>query len=385
MQRHHETEYGADCSNKEECLQNLESKYTTPGHPMLFAGIDNIYQYYRKIIPKSEIEKFLSQLTTYTEHKEFHRSQRNPSFSHFKRYQFQCDLVDIDNLSKYNDGIKYIFTCIDTFTRYAFARLLPSKDANTVLVAFKSILSEAGSNPIYLVMDRGTEFYNKNFELFCKEVGIKFYSPDASIHGAFIERFNRTLQDIIYKYMSEYQTNRFIDAVIDDRVIELLPLFLKTYNNRKHRMTGFTPQEAENNPDIHYIIRLRQKEYYDKIKPKKPKYSVGTVVRISKIKGKFSRGYKERAQGELFKIHAIKSNMNIPMYILSNFRGNEIIKGAFYGFEITPFTGNVYRIEKILKKRKWRGKNQIFVKWADFGDEYNQWIDEETISQKYNN
>jgi len=31
------------------------------------------------------------------------------------------------------------------------------------------------------------------------------------------------------------------------------------------------------------------------------------------------------------------------------------------------------------------GKNQIFVKWVDFGDEYNQWIDEEDISQRYNN
>jgi len=117
-------------------------------------------------------------------------------------------------------------------------------------------------------------------------------------------------------------------------------------------MTGYTPNEAENNPDIHYNIRLKQREYQSKIKSKKVKYTVGTVVRISKIKGKFSRGYNERTQGELFKIHAIKNNMNIPMYILSNYRGNEIIKGAFYGFEITPFTGNVYRIEKYSKEEK---------------------------------
>jgi len=109
------------------------------------------------------------------------------------------------------------------------------------------------------------------------------------------------------------------------------------------------------------------------------------VVRVSKLKGKFDRGYNERAKGELFRIHDIKTNMGIPMYILSNYRGTEIIKGGFYAFEITPFTGEVYRIEKVLKRRRWRGKNQIFVKWADFGDEYNQWINEEDIAQRYNN
>jgi hypothetical protein len=234
-------------------------------------------------------------------------------------------------------------------------------------------------------MDRGTEFYNKDFEHFCKRAGIKFYSPDASIHGAFIERFNRTLQDIIYKYMTENQTKRFISTIRDGKTIELMPLFLQTYNSRKHRMTGFSPIEAENNSNIHYLIRLRQKGYHDKIKPKKIKYRIGTVVRVSKLKGKFDRGYHERAKGELFRIHDIKTNMGIPMYILSNYRGTEIIKGAFYAFEITPFTGEVYRVEKVLKRRRWRGKNQLFVKWADFGDDYNQWINEEDVAQQYNN
>jgi hypothetical protein len=388
MHRQEEEEtlgYGAECSTKEECLEDLKNYYSSPGHPILFAGIENIYQYYRKLIPKNEIENFLSSLNTYTEHKEFHKGQRNPSYSHFKRYQFQCDLVDIQHLADQNDGVRYIFTCIDTFTRFAFARLLRSKDSRSVLLAFKSILSEAGTHPIYLVMDRGTEFYNKEFELFCKRAGIKFYSPDASIHGAFIERFNRTLQDIIYKYMTENQTKRFISTIRNGENIELMPLFLQTYNSRKHRMTGFSPILAENNSSVHYLIRLRQKEYQDKIKPKKVKYRIGAVVRVSKLKGKFDRGYQERAKGELFRIHDIKTNMGIPMYILSNYRGTEIIKGAFYAFEITPFTGEVYRVEKVLKRRRWRGKNQLFVKWADFGDEYNQWIDEEDVAQQYNN
>lgn len=376
--------YGSNCRNKDECIFDLKQSYVEPGHPIAYSGIENIYYYYKKLIPKNEIEAILNSFDTYSRHKEFHIGQRNPSYSHFKRYQFQCDLVDIQALAKYNDGVRYLFTCIDTFTRYAFVRLLRSKEANTVLDAFNSILEEAVEPPINLVMDRGTEFYNKNFELFCDSIGIKYFSPDSSIHGAFIERFNRTLQDIIYKFMSEYETYRFIDITINGNFIKLMPLFLKTYNNRRHRMTGFTPYQAETDIKTHYYIRVNQAKYHRSIKKRKVKYQIGDTVRISKSKGKFTRGYKDRAQEEFFRIHDIKTNMNIPMYILSNFKGDEIIKGAFYAFELTPIiTNEIYKVEKVIKRRIQNGQKQIYVKWVGFDDSHNSWINESQIVQTF--
>ena len=35
--------------------------------------------------------------------------------------QFQVDLVDMQSLSKYNDGYKYVLTCIDVLSKYAWA------------------------------------------------------------------------------------------------------------------------------------------------------------------------------------------------------------------------------------------------------------------------
>ena len=65
------------------------------------------------------------------------------------------DLVFLTGLEKYNDNVKYLLTVIDTFTRFAWIRMLKDKMADTVLNAFKSIINEAGSKPLHIVMDRG--------------------------------------------------------------------------------------------------------------------------------------------------------------------------------------------------------------------------------------
>ncbi len=144
-----------DLTTKEECKNDLTTNYNTPGHPIAFSGIINIYRFYRNILTISEIKEILSGIENYTLHREYRSAQRNPTYSHFKRYCFQMDLVDMQQKSQYNDGVKYLLTVIDTFTRFAFVRMLKDKTAETVLKAFKHILEEAGDKPVIIVMDRG--------------------------------------------------------------------------------------------------------------------------------------------------------------------------------------------------------------------------------------
>lgn len=375
--------YGVNLT-KQECIDDLKNSYNTPGHPIAFSGVNNIYQYYRQILSRREIQNVLSGIENYTLHREFHKGQRNPSYSHFKRYQFQCDLVDVQSLSDQNDGVRFLLTCIDTFTRFAFVRLLKSKHGPVVVEAFKSILQEAVDPPSMVVLDRGTEFYNQHFKNFCQTRNIMLFSPDSSIHGAFVERFNRTLQSIVYKYMTENETRRYIDRTnADGTRTMLMPLFVQTYNNRKHRMIGRSPSEAETDPSTHGEIRKKLSAYYLQVKKTKPKFEVGDYVRISKLSGKFDRGYNQRAQNEIFKVHEISTKLPKPMYTLSNYDGTEIIKGKFYDFEITKFSGDVFRVEKVIKKRKYRGRNQLFVKWKGFPDRYNSWIDADQVVQRF--
>ncbi len=139
--------YGSNLTTVDQCENDLRNNYTNLGHPIAFGGINTIHSYYKSILDKEKIKEILSSIENYTLHREYHAGERNPSYSHFKRYQFQMDLVDIQQLADFNDGARYLLTCIDTFTRKAFVRILTSKDAKYVLQGFESILREAGQKP----------------------------------------------------------------------------------------------------------------------------------------------------------------------------------------------------------------------------------------------
>ncbi len=379
-----EDSYGTDLTDPIECEKDLENNYNFVGHPVAFSGITNIYKYYKGILSIDKIKDILSRIENYTLHREYKKGQRNTSFSHFKRYQFQMDLVDIQELSQYNDGVRYIMTVIDTFTRYAFCRLLLDKRADTVLNAFQSVLKEAKEKPKILVVDRGTEFQNKYFTKFCHDNNIKIYTPDSSIHAAFIERFNRTLQSLIYKFMTEYETYRFVSLKqVDGSDAKTFSKIVESYNNRKHRMIGTTPLLAETDPRTHIEIRMRMAKEQEKIKKRKQKFEIGDTVRIAIQKGKFARGYKQQSNVEIFRIYSIKTTSKIPMYFLETYDKSEKIKGGFYDFELTKVSGDIFRIEKIIKTRKINGKIQHFVRWKGFNENYDSWIDAEDITRDF--
>ena len=123
--------YRAACANKNDCIQDLKRSYTTPGHPIAFSGVQSIKKYY-PYLNFQDIQNVLSEIESYTLQREYHTNQRNPSYSHFKRYQWQIDLIDIQQLRQENDGNRYLLAAIDTFTRFAFVRPVIDKTGKNV-------------------------------------------------------------------------------------------------------------------------------------------------------------------------------------------------------------------------------------------------------------
>ena len=71
---------------KEDLLLN----YTKPGHPIFHAGIDKIYEHYNKELSKKKIAKLLSKFYSYSIlRNQSKRTPTNPTYKHYKRYQFQ--------------------------------------------------------------------------------------------------------------------------------------------------------------------------------------------------------------------------------------------------------------------------------------------------------
>ena len=115
--------------------------------------------------------------------------------------QFQADLVDVQNLSRYNKGYKYLLMCIDIFSKYAWVVPLKTKQGQKLVKAFQTILS-SGRKPNKLQTDQGTEFLNRVFQKSLRENNIDFFTVNSGLKASVVERFNRTFKNKMYKYFT---------------------------------------------------------------------------------------------------------------------------------------------------------------------------------------
>ena len=122
------------------------------------------------------------------------------------------------------------------------------------------------------------------------------------------------------------------------------------------------------------IVRSRLFELHQ-VPRIKWKYHVGQTVRIKQTKQTFKKGYEASWTEEIFTIHALYPS-DPPTYILKDFSG-EVIKGKFYELEIQPVikTDDTFIVERVLKTRKRAGKTEFFVKWRNYPDKFNSWVD----------
>ena len=84
--------------------------------------------------------------------------------SSFKNNIWGADLADMQLLSKYNKGNRYLLCTIDLFPKYAFVVPLNDKKGVAITNAFQSILDKSKRKPNETWIDQGSEFYNTHFK-----------------------------------------------------------------------------------------------------------------------------------------------------------------------------------------------------------------------------
>ena len=78
------------------------------------------------------------------------------------------NFADMQSLSKYNKGIKYLLLCaIDLFIKYAWVARLKEKRGISIVNGFQKIISER-RKPNKIWVDQGGEFYNNLLNSFLK-------------------------------------------------------------------------------------------------------------------------------------------------------------------------------------------------------------------------
>ena len=68
-------------------------------------------------------------------------------YSSFKDNIWGVDLADMQSLSKYNKGIKYLLCAIDLFSKYAWVIPIKDKKGTSIVNAFKKIISKGQRKP----------------------------------------------------------------------------------------------------------------------------------------------------------------------------------------------------------------------------------------------
>ena len=160
----------------------------------------------------------------------------------FKDNIWGADLADMQLLSRYNKGIRFLLCVIDIFSKYAWVVPLKDKKGVSIVTAFQNVLKQSNRRrPNKIWVDKGSEFYNASFKKWLQDNDIVMYSTNNEGKPVVAERFIRTLKSKIYKYMTSISKNAYIDK-LNDRVDK--------YNNTYHNTIKMKPIDVKDNTNI---------------------------------------------------------------------------------------------------------------------------------------
>ena len=144
--------------------------------------------------------------------------------------------------------------------------------------------------------------------------------------------------------MTSISKNVYIDK-LDDIVDE--------YNNTYHTTIKMKPADVKDNTYINPDKEINNKD---------PKFKVGDHVRIS--------------SKEVFVIKKVKNT--VPWtYVINDLNGEEITR-TFYAKELQKTNQEEFRIEKVIRRKG----DKLHVKWKEYNNSFNSWIDKASLVQR---
>ena len=204
---------------------------------------------------------------------------------------------------------------------------------------------------------------------FLDKHSIRIYSTFGEHKGTVIEIYNRTLKTDMWKRFTAINTRHWIN---------MLPDLIKKYNERKHTSTMPPLVEASKEENETYVFGVVHQK--NSIKISSLNFKVGDSLRILRVKGKFEKGFLPNWSEETNKIVKVKTITPVT-YVAQDWNG-EVIRGSFYEHELKKtkhFSQYVFRIEKIIRKKKIKGVPYGLVKCLGCSKKFNEWLPMSTL------
>ena len=351
--------------------------YRTVGHPVAFSAPGRVANYFH--ISVKQAKNILQQIDSYTRHREFKRPRSYNPYFIYEPGLYQSDLVETRALAPYNDGTNYLCLIICVFSRKIWVYPMKRKTGQAMRAVLSGWLDEL---PLHArvkthMSDRGKEYDSAPVRELLHSAGIEQQWAIGTSKAAYAERAQKTFQILLYKYLTDHETFRYLDV---------LPDLVRTYNTRGHRsLEGMTPNEAFRKQNRARVLGIHMARYR-KTRRQTPRFQVGDIVRVKSLSSKIAtaaRSYVEQFKAEYFIVRRVNTKLPVPMYEIKSLDSGELITGQFYGAELTRVEPQSFKVEKVLR---WRGKaprRQALVKWLHFSDAHNSWVDEKDILEVF--
>lgn len=357
-------------------IKTLNDLYYSPENPASFSSIDRLFDEAQKLVPdikRSEVEEWTKSQLTYTLHKSVRKNFiRNRIIVSSIDEQWEADLVEMQEFSRQNQSYRYILTVIDCFSKYAWAVPIKNKTAKLVTSAFESILAER--TPAALRTDKGKEFINSGFSKLLENHCIRYYSSsNRDIKCAIVERFNRTLKAKMFKYFTSKGTRKYVDVINK---------LLKSYNNAYHRAIKMPPIKVNQSNSSQVFQNLYGKSCLRDVyrsNKKIPRLEEADQVRVKYKQKPFDKGFYPNWSDQIYNISSIDKVQLLPVYTLNSEIGEKVVDKKFYDKEVQHVKADEHRVEKVLKRRVYKGKIQYFVKWLGYSTTHNSWINSDDL------
>ena len=153
-----------------------------------------------------------------------------------------ADLVDMSPIFRSNKGYKYLLTVIDVYSKHGWIVPLKTKTGKEVAQAFQKLFHNGHLSRLWT--DKGTEFYNRQLRVVLEANDVMLYSTENGEKSSVVERWNRKMKNIMWKYFTANSTQKYIDV---------LPSMVDKYNSTYHRSIKLTSSDARNPSNYQHV------------------------------------------------------------------------------------------------------------------------------------